>query len=142
MLYVEELIGPATVNTMPIETIDAFLTTATWSGRSTRTWPARTARMQLIEEQGISIRQVTDELIDEGVAAFGKSFDEPDRHHRQPAQGARTGMTDGPLDAAITDRLATWEREGVADRLWAKDGSLWADSGNAARDAEQLARLA
>jgi glucose-6-phosphate isomerase len=38
-------------------------------------------------------------------------------------------MTDGPLDAAITERLATWEKEGVADRLWAKDGSLWAESG-------------
>ena len=32
--------------------------------------------LRLIEEQGISMRQVTDELIDEGVAAFGKSFDE------------------------------------------------------------------
>ncbi|HEX6474859.1 MAG TPA: transaldolase [Candidatus Limnocylindria bacterium] len=38
-------------------------------------------------------------------------------------------MTDGPLDAAIAERLASWEKEGVADRLWAKDGSLWADSG-------------
>ena len=38
-------------------------------------------------------------------------------------------MTDGPLDAAIAERLATWEQEGVADRLWAKDGTLWADSG-------------
>ena len=39
-------------------------------------------------------------------------------------------MTDGPLDAAIAERLATWEKEGVADRLWAKDGSLWAESGS------------
>jgi transaldolase/glucose-6-phosphate isomerase len=38
-------------------------------------------------------------------------------------------MTDGPLDAAIAERLASWDKEGVADRLWAKDGSLWADSG-------------
>jgi len=38
-------------------------------------------------------------------------------------------MTDGPLEAAIAERLATWDKEGVADRLWARDGSLWADSG-------------
>ncbi len=33
-------------------------------------------RSQLIEEQGIRMEQVTDELIDEGVAAFAKSFDD------------------------------------------------------------------
>jgi transaldolase / glucose-6-phosphate isomerase len=38
-------------------------------------------------------------------------------------------MTDGPLDAAIAERLAIWEKEDVAERLWAKDGTLWADSG-------------
>jgi glucose-6-phosphate isomerase len=38
-------------------------------------------------------------------------------------------MTDGPLDAVIAERLASWETERVADRLWAKDGGLWAASG-------------
>jgi transaldolase / glucose-6-phosphate isomerase len=36
------------------------------------------------------------------------------------------------LDAAIAARLESWTRERVAERLWAKDGSLWADSGKAA----------
>jgi hypothetical protein len=40
-------------------------------------------------------------------------------------------MSHGPLDAAIAERLARWDEERVADRLWAKDGSLWADSGTA-----------
>jgi transaldolase / glucose-6-phosphate isomerase len=35
------------------------------------------------------------------------------------------------LDAAIATRLESWTRERVAERLWAKDGSLWADSGKA-----------
>jgi len=38
-------------------------------------------------------------------------------------------MTEGPLDEAIAARLADWGTEQVADRLWAKDGSLWAASG-------------
>lgn len=33
------------------------------------------------------------------------------------------------LDAAIASRLESWTRDGVAERLWAKDGSLWAASG-------------
>ena len=40
-------------------------------------------------------------------------------------------MSQGPLDAAIAERLARWDDERVAERLWAKDGSLWAASGKA-----------
>jgi len=76
VLYVEDLIGPETVNTMPTETIEAFVE----HGKLERTLDQDVAgahrTLRLIEEQGISMRQVTDELIDEGVAAFGKSFDE------------------------------------------------------------------
>jgi transaldolase len=76
VLYVEELIGPMTVNTMPIETIEAFVD----HGKLERTLDQDLAgahrTLELIEEQGISMRQVTEELIDEGVAAFGKSFDD------------------------------------------------------------------
>jgi transaldolase/glucose-6-phosphate isomerase len=41
-------------------------------------------------------------------------------------------MSDRALDAAIAERLARWEEERVSDRLWAKDGSLWAESGHSA----------
>ncbi len=76
VLYVEELIGPATVNTMPIETIEAFLE----HGRVERTLDsdvddARRA-IRNVEAVGITMRSVTDELIKEGVAAFAKSFDD------------------------------------------------------------------
>jgi transaldolase/glucose-6-phosphate isomerase len=38
-------------------------------------------------------------------------------------------VTASPLDAAIASRLDRWVEEDVASRLWAKDGSLWAESG-------------
>ncbi|HSM38291.1 MAG TPA: hypothetical protein VK838_03085 [Candidatus Limnocylindrales bacterium] len=38
-------------------------------------------------------------------------------------------MTARSLELAIVERLARWESERVAERLWAKDGSLWAASG-------------
>jgi transaldolase len=76
VLYVEELIGPETVDTMPIETITAFLD----HGRVQRTLDvglddARDA-LRALEAEGISMERVTGELIREGVAAFAKSFDE------------------------------------------------------------------
>jgi transaldolase len=76
VLYVEELIGPRTVNTMPKETIDAFLD----HGRLERTLDADLdgARSVLagLAELGIDMEQVTAELVEEGVEAFAKSFDE------------------------------------------------------------------
>ena len=41
-------------------------------------------------------------------------------------------MSHAPLEQAIAERLALWDRERVAERLWAKDGSLWAASGKPA----------
>ena len=76
VLYVEELIGPQTVDTMPLETIEAFLD----HGRVERTLDrglddAKQA-LREVEASGISMERVTDELIEEGVASFAKSFDE------------------------------------------------------------------
>jgi len=40
--------------------------------------------------------------------------------------------TAAEIDAAVAARLEEWDRERVAERLWARDGSLWAASGTAA----------
>lgn len=45
-------------------------------------------------------------------------------------------MTPRPLDSAVAERLTRWQEERVAERLWARDGSLWADSGKAAPELE------
>jgi len=76
VLYAEELIGPDTVDTLPSETIAAFLD----HGVVARTLDAGLdeahATLQALEQQGISMQLVTDELIAEGVASFARSFDE------------------------------------------------------------------
>jgi transaldolase len=76
VLYVEELIGPETVNTMPIETIAAFLDHGTLERTLDRDVDAARAAIAALEAAGVSLERVTGELITEGVAAFGKSFDE------------------------------------------------------------------
>ena len=45
-------------------------------------------------------------------------------------------MTAGPLEAKVAERLALWEEERVADRLWARDGTLWSASG---KDPDEVA---
>ncbi|MBA3740795.1 MAG: transaldolase, partial [Chloroflexi bacterium] len=76
VLYVEELIGPETVDTMPLETITAFLDHGDVRRTLDRDVSDAHQAIREIEAQGISMQQVTDELIAEGVASFAKSFDE------------------------------------------------------------------
>lgn len=74
--YVEELIGPDTVDTMPRETIAAVLEHAQLRRTLDADFGAAADAIAAVEAVGVSMEQVTAELIDEGVRAFGASFDE------------------------------------------------------------------
>jgi len=76
VLYVEELIGPDTVDTMPTETITAFLEHGRVAQTIDRNVDGAKQALREVEALGISMERVTDELITEGVASFAKSFDE------------------------------------------------------------------
>ena len=75
VMYVEQLIGPDTVNTMPPATIDAFRD----HGEVARTVDANVAAAERtiadLGAVGIELRDVTDKLLREGLASFQKSFD-------------------------------------------------------------------
>jgi len=75
-LYVDNLIGPDTVNTMPDTTLEQFED----HGRLERTVDADLAGAHAVIDQltavGIDMRDVTKTLEEEGVASFSKSFDE------------------------------------------------------------------
>jgi len=74
--YVEELIGPQTVDTMPTETITAFLDHGAVRRTLDRDVDGARQAIREVEALGIGMERVTDELIEEGVASFAKSFDE------------------------------------------------------------------
>ena len=75
VMYVEELIGPDTVNTMPPQTIEAFRD----HGVVARTVDANVDEAQrtidALERNGVSMRDVTDKLLTDGLASFQKSFE-------------------------------------------------------------------
>ncbi|MDW3218380.1 MAG: transaldolase [Acidimicrobiales bacterium] len=75
-LYVDELIGPDTVNTLPDSTIEAFEDHGTIARTIDADVDASRAVMADLAAVGIDIDDVTQQLEDEGVAAFEKSFDE------------------------------------------------------------------
>lgn len=75
-LYVDMLIGPETVNTIPEQTLDDFDDHGTVARTVDADLPAAHAVLAKFAELGISLRDVTSQLEDEGVASFSKSFDD------------------------------------------------------------------
>jgi transaldolase len=75
VMYVEELIGPRCINTLPPQTIAAFRD----HGVTRRTLDASVAEarqtIEQLESLGVSMREVTDKLLVDGVASFQKSFE-------------------------------------------------------------------
>ena len=76
VMYVEELIGSDTVDTMPPATIDAFKDHGVVARTVDKKFSAAEALLKEIEAVGISMREVTEKLLVEGIASFQKSFDE------------------------------------------------------------------
>lgn len=75
VIYVEELIGADTVNTMPPATIDAFRDHGQLRNSLTEDLPAAQKVMDDLARVGISIKEVTDKLTDDGVKLFADAFD-------------------------------------------------------------------
>jgi len=75
VIYVEELIGPDTVNTMPPATVDAFRDHGQLRQSLTEDVPGAQKVMDDLARAGISIKEVTDKLTNDGVKLFADAFD-------------------------------------------------------------------
>src|SRR5712671_3468030 len=76
VMYVEDLIGPDTVDTMPPATIEAFRDHGVVDKTVDKKVAAAEGLLKEIEAVGISVKEVTEKLLVEGIASFQKSFDE------------------------------------------------------------------
>jgi transaldolase / glucose-6-phosphate isomerase len=130
-MYVEELIGPDTVDTVPPNTLAAFRE----HGEVRRSLDEHVdvAKRQLKElaEAGIDLDQVTAELEVEGVDSFFKSYDDLNAALTKAAREIRAGKGPtqwhslGTLQPQVDRTVADLQKADAARRLWAKDGTLW-----------------
>ena len=75
-LYVDQLIGPDTVNTLPDATLEAFTDHGTLARTVDADPDAAQAVLDRVTEVGVDLEAVAERLEDEGVSAFVKSFDD------------------------------------------------------------------
>jgi transaldolase / glucose-6-phosphate isomerase len=146
-LYVESLIGPETVDTLPPQTIVAFQDHGVVAVTLDKDLPAMHTVLDRLAAIGVDMARVTQQLEVEGVKSFADSFDkliastgekaEKLRHRAQDgARGAESGAAApnlasrqqlqlGPLQAVVDAALDRASREEFARRIWEKDPTLW-----------------
>ncbi len=132
VLYVEELIGRDTVNTIPPATLDAFRDHGRPRASLTDDIDAARDAMDELAQTGISMNDVTDRLLAEGVQlfedAFAKLLNAVETQSKEAGAGRINRLTytvPEPLAAAVKDSLAEWRAQGKVRRLWGRDASLW-----------------
>ncbi|MBI3456351.1 MAG: bifunctional transaldolase/phosoglucose isomerase [Candidatus Rokubacteria bacterium] len=139
VIYVEELIGSETVNTIPPATFEAFRDHGRVRPSLEEHLEEAHDTMATLAEAGISMAQATDRLLDEGVRlfaeAFGKLLGAVTKRCRTPRPEAinrQTWTLRADLEAAVRASLAEWAATGKVRRLWARDATLWtgADEGS------------
>lgn len=129
--YVEELIGPDTVDTMPPQTVVAMKDHGHVERTIDKDLDLAHKQLDDLEKLGISLKQVTDELTVEGVESFTKSFDTLDEVIRSKrdkilaGSSERYGASLGGSQPQVSNRLRQINESRFVSRLWEKDPTLW-----------------
>src|SRR6184192_294471 len=137
VMYIEELIGPETVNTMPQQTMMAFKEHG--EVRPSLLENVEGARQVLRElaAAGIDMDKVTSDLRVDGVKLFADSIDkllDEIANKKQKLQQGSVGAHEaqlGALDGAVGTRLEQLEQTAVVRRIAEKDAGLWKSDGSA-----------
>lgn len=132
VLYVEELIGPDTINTVPPATLDAFRDHG--KPRDSLEENVDDARRVLeeLERSGISLDAITEELVKDGVKLFADAADKlygAVAHKRAtvlaPALDRQLLSLGDGLGKAVAKSTEEWRASAKIRRLWQRDKSVW-----------------
>jgi transaldolase/glucose-6-phosphate isomerase len=130
--YIEGLLGPDTVNTVPPATLDAFRDHGHPHAALEEDLESALAVMDTLERLGISLEKITGRLLSDGLRLFVEAFDKL----LGAVETARATAAGGSVDAhyytlpqnlaqGVENALEDWHSQDKVRRLWARDPWLW-----------------
>jgi transaldolase / glucose-6-phosphate isomerase len=132
--YVDSLVGPDTVNTMPMPTLLACAEELDVTGATADQDP--TEDLERLAAAGIDMADVTAKLLREGIEKFMDPFDALIGGIELTREGIVTNRPKtikatlpDELEPPVIERVEKAERENVAERIWARDETLWGGPG-------------
>jgi transaldolase/glucose-6-phosphate isomerase len=135
VIYVEELIGPDTVDTIPPATFDGFRDHGVPKETLESNVPAARETMQNLSKAGVSMTDATDKLLADGVQIFEEAFgkllgaiEKNRKQHLAPKIDQISWKLPADLTTKVNQTINEWEQGKKMRRLWARDSSLWTNS--------------
>ncbi|MGZ6695042.1 MAG: bifunctional transaldolase/phosoglucose isomerase [Solirubrobacteraceae bacterium] len=135
-LYVDGLIGPHTVNTMPLATLLAAADHAEVDPGRAAADIDPTEDLEALAAAGIDLKDVTDKLLRDGVAKFVDPMEKLLQGIEEKRQAVTTrrpsavqAILPDDVEPKVADRVQRAHDEDVARRIWQKDATLWAPEG-------------
>jgi len=132
--YVDGLVAPDTVNTMPMPTLLAAAETSEITGATADQDPSGT--LEALAEAGVDMGEVTKKLLNDGIDKFVEPFDQLIAGVESSKEAAITGRPTtiessipDELEPCLAERVKSAVQEGVARRIWRKDETLWGGPG-------------
>jgi transaldolase/glucose-6-phosphate isomerase len=131
VVYVEELIGTDTVNTIPPATYDAFRDHGRPQPSLEDDLEDAHHTMDTLAEVGIAFKPITDQLLADGVKifvdAFAKLLGAVTKRLRTPSEAIKrqTWTLPEDLTTEVRGTLKDWADGAKVHRLWARDATLW-----------------
>ncbi|HEX8067073.1 MAG TPA: bifunctional transaldolase/phosoglucose isomerase [Thermoleophilaceae bacterium] len=137
VMYVDGLVAPETVNTMPMPTLLAAGEKSEVTGPTADVDASEVeAALGRLAEAGVDMADVTDKLLRDGVRLFVEAMDKLIAGVESAREAAVTGRPatfesalPDDLEPAIAERVRKAAQEEVARRVWRKDESLWGGPG-------------
>ncbi len=132
VLYVEELIGVDTINTMPPATLNAFRDHGRVRASLKEGVEDANATLVRLSNLGVDLASITSKLLADGLSAFEASIKQlqatldEKRHVILTGQVDRQRLTLGAYQAKVEERLRAWDQADFCSRFWRKDPTLWA----------------
>src|SRR5262249_15314856 len=132
VLYVEELIGPNTINTVPPATLDAFRDHGRLRDSLEENIDGARNVLEELHRSGVSLDAITAELVKDGVKQFA---DAADKLYGAVASKRATVLGTGidrqklslgaGIEKAVEKNAEEWRASAKVRRLWHKDKSVW-----------------
>src|SRR5690349_7656829 len=133
-MYVDGLVAPHTVNTMPMATLLAAADHSEVTGPTADEDP--TEALEALAAAGIDMRQVTEELLVDGVKQFEDAMNELLAGIEERRAAVATGRPPriqsslpSDLEKPVAERVKKAVSDSVAKRVWQRDASLWGGPG-------------
>lgn len=129
-LYVDALIGPDTVDTVPPATLQAFLNHGTVASTLGEGVAEARAHLRALADLGVDLGEITRDLQDQGVAAFAKSFEAlmeaiAEKRERLLAGWEHVSGSLGQHEQSVRTALDELAKARILPRIWARDHTVW-----------------